>query len=247
MNELVSFLPVLAYDGTNMIQIDAGGILDIAMAGTSATLLARKWESALVANVDNNTLRRILDNSEAMAAVGHIEGWRSLGNNIIEAIINQSEKVKELNNKAKDRELTEKQKKQLSEAEREYKSMRKRGQEKLSSSPRASQRSWTSLTFGRTRSRMCSQNWSRIVSGRDRPEGEGLPPARAPNGVQHRTDEPRGVRLPPLRRHLAPLHWHREPSGVDPLRALRHRGGAGPIAWRPPARRAHDGPHSLSL
>jgi len=67
----VSFLPVLAYDGANMTQIDAGGILDIAMAGTSATLLARKWESALLVNVDNDTLRRILDNPEALAAVEH--------------------------------------------------------------------------------------------------------------------------------------------------------------------------------
>ena len=65
VKDLVSFLPVLAYDGANMTQIDAGGILDIAMAGTSATLLARKWESALLVNVDNDTLRRILDNPEA--------------------------------------------------------------------------------------------------------------------------------------------------------------------------------------
>ena len=33
VKDLVSFLPVLAYDGANMTQIDAGGILDIAMAG----------------------------------------------------------------------------------------------------------------------------------------------------------------------------------------------------------------------
>ena len=46
VRELVSFLPVLAYDGANMTQVDAGGILDIAMAGTSATLLARKWETS---------------------------------------------------------------------------------------------------------------------------------------------------------------------------------------------------------
>ena len=32
------------------MQIDVGGIRDIAMAGTSATLLARKWESALLVN-----------------------------------------------------------------------------------------------------------------------------------------------------------------------------------------------------
>lgn len=131
VKDLMSFLPVLAYDGANMTQIDAGGILDIAMAGTSATLLARKWESALLVNVDNDTLRRILDNPEAMAAVERIEGWRTLGDNIIETIINRSEKVKELKNKAKDGDLTAKQKKQLTDEEKEYKSKRKLVQEKL--------------------------------------------------------------------------------------------------------------------
>jgi hypothetical protein len=131
VRDLVSFLPVLAYDGANMTQIDAGGILDIAMAGISATLLARKWESALLVNVDNDTLRRVLDNPEAMAAVERIEGWRSLGDNIIETIINKSEKVKDIKKKAKDGDLTPKEKKELSDEEKEYKSKRKLVQEKL--------------------------------------------------------------------------------------------------------------------
>ena len=131
VRDLVSFLPVLAYDGANMTQIDAGGVLDIAMAGTSATLLARRWESALLVNVDNDTLRRILDNPEAMAAVGRIEGWRSLGDNVIETIINKSEKVKRIKNAAKDRDLTPAEKRELSDEEKEYKSRRKLVQEKL--------------------------------------------------------------------------------------------------------------------
>ncbi len=131
VRDLVAFLPVLAYDGANMTQIDAGGILDIAMAGTSATLLARKWESALLVNVDNATLRRIFDNPEAMAAVERIEGWRALGDNVIETIINKSEKVKDLKNKAKDKALSAKEKKELSAEEKEYKSKRKLVQEKL--------------------------------------------------------------------------------------------------------------------
>jgi len=131
VRDLVSFLPVLAYDGANMTQIDAGGILDIAMAGTSATLLARKWESALLVNVDNDTLRRILDNPEALAAVERIEGWRSLGDNVIETIINKSELVKGLKNKAKEKKLSAKEQKQLTDEEKEYKSKRKLIQEKL--------------------------------------------------------------------------------------------------------------------
>jgi hypothetical protein len=131
VKDLVSFLPVLAYDGANMTQIDAGGILDIAMAGTSATLLARKWESALLVNVDNDTLRRILENEEAMAAVGRIEGWRSLGDKIIETIINKSERIKALKKKAKEGKLSKKEKKELSDEERDFKSKRKLVQEKL--------------------------------------------------------------------------------------------------------------------
>jgi len=131
VEELVSFLPVLAYDGSHMTQVDAGAVLDIAMAGTSATLLARKWESALLVNVDNDTLRRILNNPQALAAVERIEGWRTLGDNIIETIINKSEKVKELKNKAKGDDLTATEKKELTVEEKEYKSKRKLVQEKL--------------------------------------------------------------------------------------------------------------------
>jgi Type III restriction enzyme, res subunit len=129
VEELVSFLPVLAYDGSHMTQVDAGGILDIAMAGTSATLLARKWESALLVNVDNETLRKILANDRAMEAVMNIEGFRALGDNIIETVINKSDKVKEAKKKAG--EENRKIPREISEEEKEYKSKRKLIQEKL--------------------------------------------------------------------------------------------------------------------
>lgn len=128
VEEFISFLPVLAYDGARMRQISAQDVLDIALAGTSATLLARRWESALLVNVDNDTLRRLLDNKEALDALMSIEGFRSL-NSDIETIINKSEKVKKAK-KEKD-ELSKKEKKELSEEEKEYKSLRKQIQEKL--------------------------------------------------------------------------------------------------------------------
>jgi hypothetical protein len=130
VEELVKFLPVLAYDGSNMTQIDAGGILDIAMAGTSATLLARKWQSAILVNVDNDTLRRIMGSEAAMNAVMNIEGFRSLGNDVFETVVNKSESVRDTK-RQKGEKLTEKQKRELTEEEKEYKSKRKQIQEKL--------------------------------------------------------------------------------------------------------------------
>jgi hypothetical protein len=130
VQELVKFLPVLAYDGSNMTQIDAGGILDIAMAGTSATLLARKWQSAILVNVDNDTLKRIMASEEAMNAVMNIEGFRTLGSGIFETVVNKSETVRDTK-KAKGGKLTPKQKRELTAEEKEYKSKRKQIQEKL--------------------------------------------------------------------------------------------------------------------
>ena len=126
--EFINFLPVIAYDGSTMKQISAGDILDIAMAGTSATLLARRWESALLVNVDNETLARLMANDDAMNALMSIEGFRSLNQEINDIII-ASEKVKSA--KAKGEKLTPKEKKELTEEEKEYKSKRKLIQEKL--------------------------------------------------------------------------------------------------------------------
>lgn len=128
--EFINFLPVLAYDGSSMKQIDAAGVLDMAMSGTTATLLARRWESALLVNVDNNTLSRLMGNPKAMEALMNIEGFRNL-NTDIETIINKSDSVKKLKKKANEHDLTSKKRKELTDEEKEYKSVRKQIQEKL--------------------------------------------------------------------------------------------------------------------
>lgn len=130
IEEFIRFLPVLAYDGSSMKQIDAAGILDMAMSGTTATLLARRWESALLVNVDNSTLQRLMNNKEAMNALMSIEGFRNL-NQDIETIINKSGAVKKTKKDANNRELSIKEKKELTEEEKKYKSLRKQIQEKL--------------------------------------------------------------------------------------------------------------------
>ena len=130
VEEFIQFLPVLAYDGSSMKQIDAAGVLDMAMSGTTATLLARRWESALLVNVDNNTLRRLMNNEQAMKALMSIEGFRNL-NQDIEIILNKSEAVKKTQKETNDKTLPEEKKRELTEEEKEFKTKRKQIQEKL--------------------------------------------------------------------------------------------------------------------
>ena len=129
VSEFINFLPVLAFDGSSMNRIDAQDILDITYAGTSATLLAKRWQTALLVHVDNDTLKKLQNNQDALDALMNIEGFRSL-NSEIQTIINRSEKVKKLKKENGDN-LTKQEKKEISEDEKKAKSLRKQVQENL--------------------------------------------------------------------------------------------------------------------
>ena len=105
---------MLACTGSSTKRIDAAGILDMAMSGTTSTLLAKRWESALLVIVDNATLARLMANEDAMKALMNIEGFRSL-NQDIETIINKSDAVKKAKEKANEEDPTKKEKKELSD------------------------------------------------------------------------------------------------------------------------------------
>tara|TARA_Y100000310_G_C20480516_1_gene714447 strand:- start:53 stop:949 length:897 start_codon:yes stop_codon:yes gene_type:complete len=130
VEEFIQFLPVLSYDGSQMVEINATEILDIAMSGTSSTMLARKWNDALLVNVDNETLKRLMNNKKAMDALMKIEGFKSL-NEDINMIINKSESIKEIKLNANEKDISKKEKKKLSDEEKEYRSKRKLIQDKL--------------------------------------------------------------------------------------------------------------------
>lgn len=131
VKEFIDFLPVLAFDGSTMKQIDASGIIEMAMSGTTASLLARRWESALLVNVDNIILSKILNNPKALEALMNIEDFRSL-NTDIEIIINKSESVKKSKQKlANEENVSQIEKKKISDEEKEYMNKRKEIQKKL--------------------------------------------------------------------------------------------------------------------
>ena len=129
VQEFISFLPVLCYDGSRMEQISADELLDLVVAGTASSMLARRWESALLVNVDNETLAKLLKNENAMNALEKIESFRNL-NKELKALVNKSESLKKAKQEKQD-SLTKEEKKELTQQEKEIKSKRKEIQEKL--------------------------------------------------------------------------------------------------------------------
>lgn len=129
ISEFMKFLPVLAFDGSSMNVISAQDMLDITYAGTSAMLLAKRWQTALLVHVDNDTLKRLQDSPAALDALMRIEGFRAL-NREIETIINRSEAIKKAK-KEDDGKKDKSKKKEITEEEKKIKSLRKQVQENL--------------------------------------------------------------------------------------------------------------------
>ena len=71
-----------------------------------------------------------MNNPDALNAVMNIEGFRALGNDIFETVVNKSDAVKKAK-KEKGDNVTPAEKKELTAEEKEYKSKRKQIQDKL--------------------------------------------------------------------------------------------------------------------
>lgn len=69
----IMFFPILTYNGSSMKEVDAQDILDIALVGTSATLLAKQRESVLLVYVDNYTPKHLLASPKTMKALINID------------------------------------------------------------------------------------------------------------------------------------------------------------------------------
>jgi hypothetical protein len=78
VEDFLRFLPVLCFDGSGMQELDASELLDVATVGTASSMLARRWQSDYLINVDSFTLERLLQYPELLEALKNLEGFRNL-------------------------------------------------------------------------------------------------------------------------------------------------------------------------
>lgn len=123
VQEFVNFLPVLAFDGFEMQSLDARQLLDFVVSGTSSTMLAKKFQSPQLINLNNSSLEKLLSNQNLLNDLNKIEAFRKLNdNNRLEAIISTEKTLKD--KKKKNEELTKKDKKDKKESDNVKKQLR---------------------------------------------------------------------------------------------------------------------------
>ncbi len=98
VEDFLRFLPVLCYDGAGMQELNATELLDVATVGTASSMLARRWQSEYLINVDSFTLQRVLDDPKIMESLKKIEGFRNLANlqSRLVRIVNQEKSLKKV-------------------------------------------------------------------------------------------------------------------------------------------------------
>lgn len=128
VSEFIKFLPVLAYGGMAMEQVDAAGLLDIAMGRTTSTLLAKGWNNALLVNVDNDTLSRLVEDQQALDIISSIESFKNPKDEI-GVIISKTEELNHLKTKEEKEGLTDKEKEEKKQLKKEAKDANKKRSE----------------------------------------------------------------------------------------------------------------------
>lgn len=88
IGELINYLPIFAFTGGAMTQLEATAVLDWASAGVGAAALARRWNSPLLVDVNEHTLAAVLARPELMEALAAIEDFRALVDNAAQVITN---------------------------------------------------------------------------------------------------------------------------------------------------------------
>lgn len=96
VEEFLNFFPVLCYDGYQMQELEASSLLEIVSTGTTHSMLARRWQSAHLINLNADVLRNILSNSKLIEKIEQVEAFRGIGKQA-EGIVAREERL----NKAK--------------------------------------------------------------------------------------------------------------------------------------------------
>lgn len=93
LGELINYLPIFAFDGARMDQLDATEVLNWASAGIGATALAQRWNSPLLVDVNDTTLQKLLDSPDLLASLEQIEDFRNLTTDVSK-VITTNQKLK---------------------------------------------------------------------------------------------------------------------------------------------------------
>lgn len=133
IGQLINYLPIFAFEGGQMLKLDAQAVMDWATAGVGASALAARWNSPLLVDVNEHTLGAILEHPDLLEALEQIEDFRALADHA-KQIITSTKKLKKAK-REQGGQLDSGQKKEQSETAKKRKEIREKLQKFLAKIP----------------------------------------------------------------------------------------------------------------
>jgi hypothetical protein len=123
VEEFLEFLPVLMFEGYGMSQLRAADVIDYLTRGTSASMLARRWNSSELITLDLKAMQTLLADPELVASLEKVEMFRNLKDDLT-AMISTNKELKQ--KQVADKKLTPEDKKRKKDATDKRENLRKR-------------------------------------------------------------------------------------------------------------------------
>ena len=93
IGELIGHLPIFAFDGGAMDEVDVSTVMNWGTAGAGAAMLAKRWASPRLIDLSEDVLTKLLGDEELLGRLEQVEDFRNLRQEATK-IIAQSKKVR---------------------------------------------------------------------------------------------------------------------------------------------------------
>jgi hypothetical protein len=93
VSELIEYLPIFAFDGGGMDQVDVDTVMNWGTAGAGAAMLAKRWGSPRLIDLSEAVLTKLLADTDLLERLEQIEDFRNLRQDATK-IIAQSQKLR---------------------------------------------------------------------------------------------------------------------------------------------------------
>lgn len=133
VGQLINYLPIFAFEGGQMHELDAQAVMDWATAGIGASALAARWNSPLLVDVNEHTLDAMLGHPDLLKSLEQIEDFRALAQNA-QQIVTSTKNLKKAK-REQGGELDPDQKREQSETAKKRKEIREKLQKFLARIP----------------------------------------------------------------------------------------------------------------
>jgi len=130
--EFLEFLPVLAFDGYSMSNLDAAQVIDYFTRGITSSMLARRWNSPELITLDMSAMSALLDDPDLLESLEGIEMFRNIKEDLTAMISSNKEVAKK---KIAKEPLTKEERKRENGAKKRRDDLKKRLQRFLTRIP----------------------------------------------------------------------------------------------------------------